>query len=120
LLQGTRTEGFHAAARRHLKLSGVPVEDLEGEWGKGQHELNVRYAETLEMADRHVVFKQCAEGDRRRDGLSVTFMAKFAATAPARAAISTSACGRTARTPSTAARMHSATSSAAGSRTCPT
>src|SRR4051794_38437348 len=26
ILQGTRTEGFHAAARRHLKNSGVPVE----------------------------------------------------------------------------------------------
>jgi glutamine synthetase len=26
ILQGTRTESFHAAARRHLKLSGVPVE----------------------------------------------------------------------------------------------
>ena len=59
MLQGTRTEGFHAAARRHLKLSGVPVETSKGEWGQGQHELNVRYAEVLDMADRHVVFKQC-------------------------------------------------------------
>src|SRR5262245_6699034 len=59
ILQGTRTESFHAAARRHLKLSGVPVETSKGEWGKGQHELNVRYAEVLDMADRHVVFKQC-------------------------------------------------------------
>ena len=58
MLQGTRTEGFHAAARRHLKNSGVPVETSKGEWGKGQHELNVRYAEVLDMADRHVVFKQ--------------------------------------------------------------
>src|SRR5437879_6270965 len=53
ILQGTRTEGFHAAARRHLKLSGVPVETSKGEWGQGQHELNVRYAGALEMADRH-------------------------------------------------------------------
>jgi glutamine synthetase len=67
LLQGTRTEGFHAAARRHLKLSGVPVETSKGEWGKGQHELNVRYAEVLEMADQHVVFKQCLK-IRRGDG----------------------------------------------------
>jgi glutamine synthetase len=74
-----RTEGFHAAARRHLKLSGVPVENSKGEWGKGQHELNVRYAEALEMADRHVVFKQCLKEIAEAQGVSVTFMAKFAA-----------------------------------------
>ena len=79
MLQGTRTEGFHGAARRHLKLSGVPVETSKGEWGKGQHELNVRYAEVLEMADRHVVFKQCLKEIAEAQGMSVTFMAKFAA-----------------------------------------
>lgn len=55
ILQGTRTESFNAAARRHLKHSGVPVENSKGEWGLGQHELNIRYAETQTMADRHVV-----------------------------------------------------------------
>jgi glutamine synthetase len=42
LQQGARTESFTAAARRHLKQSGVPVENSKGEWGLGQHELNVR------------------------------------------------------------------------------
>src|SRR4051812_39207009 len=42
ILQGTRTEAFTQAARRHLKRSGVPVENSKGEWGLGQHELNVR------------------------------------------------------------------------------
>jgi glutamine synthetase len=76
ILQGTRTESFHAGARRHLRLSGVPVETSKGEWGKGQHELNVRYAETLEMADRHVVFKQCLKELADAAGMSLTFMAK--------------------------------------------
>jgi glutamine synthetase len=76
MLQGARTEGFHAAARRHLKHSGVPVETSKGEWGKGQHELNVRYAEVLEMADRHAVFKQCLKEIADAAGMSVTFMAK--------------------------------------------
>ena len=49
ILQGTRTEPFTSAARRHLKASGVPVENSKGEWGLGQHELNVRYAEALPM-----------------------------------------------------------------------
>jgi glutamine synthetase len=79
ILQGTRTEAFHAAARRHLKRSGVPVETSKGEWGRGQHELNIRYAEALEMADRHVVFKQCLKEVADATGMSVTFMAKIAA-----------------------------------------
>ncbi len=78
ILQGTRTESFHGAARRHLKLSGVPVETSKGEWGRGQHELNVRYAEALEMADRHVVLKQCLKELAEAAGMSMTFMAKLA------------------------------------------
>jgi glutamine synthetase len=52
------------------------VENSKGEWGKGQHELNIRYAEALEMADRHVIFKQCLKEIAEASGLSVTFMAK--------------------------------------------
>jgi glutamine synthetase len=78
LMQGARTEDFHGAFRRHLKESGVPVENSKGEWGRGQHEVNVRYAEALTMADRHVVFKQCMKELADSMGLSVTFMAKIA------------------------------------------
>jgi len=78
ILQGTRTEPYTSAVRRHLKHSGVPVENSKGEWGLGQHELNVRYTEALEMADRHVVYKQCLKEVADAMGLSVTFMAKFA------------------------------------------
>jgi glutamine synthetase len=76
LLQGARTEDFHAEVRRHLNRSGVPVESTKGEWGVGQHELNIRYAEILEMADRHTVYKQCLKEHADRTGVSVTFMAK--------------------------------------------
>ena len=79
ILQGSRTEAFHAQARRHLKRSGVPVETSKGEWGAGQHELNVRYAEALAMADRHTVFKQCLKEIADAAGMSVTFMAKLSA-----------------------------------------
>jgi glutamine synthetase len=82
MLQGTRTEDYHAAVRRHLKASGVPVETSKGEWGIGQHEVNVRYAEALDMADRHVVFKQCMKELADAMGYSVTFMAKFASDQP--------------------------------------
>ncbi|HKY65654.1 MAG TPA: glutamine synthetase family protein [Acidimicrobiales bacterium] len=78
LLQGARTEDVTATVRRHLRRSGVPVESSKGEWGVGQHELNVRYADVLCMADRHVVFKQCLKETADRLGASVTFMAKVA------------------------------------------
>ncbi|MCK6576927.1 MAG: glutamine synthetase family protein [Anaerolineae bacterium] len=76
MLQGTRQEKFTAHARNHLKRSGVPVETSKGEWGHGQHELNVRYADALSMADRHVVFKQCLKEIADRLGMSISFMAK--------------------------------------------
>ncbi len=79
ILQGTRNENFTAAVREHLKQSGVPVESSKGEWGIGQHELNVRHAEALEMADRHVLFKQCLKETADQMGMSVCFMAKVAA-----------------------------------------
>ena len=77
VLQGSRIEGFTAAARRHLKRSGVPVENSKGEWGLGQHELNVRFTDMLQMADRHVVYKQCLKEIADQMELSVSFMAKY-------------------------------------------
>lgn len=77
MLQGMREEKFTAAARYHLKHSGVPVENSKGEFGLGQHEINVRYADALTMADRHVVYKQCLKEVAESLGVSVTFMAKI-------------------------------------------
>lgn len=79
MLQGARVEKLIGPLRRHLRDSGVPVENSKGEWGHGQHELNVRYTEVLEMADRHCVYKQCAKELADQLGMSVTFMAKPAA-----------------------------------------
>ncbi|MCC6616049.1 MAG: glutamine synthetase [Anaerolineae bacterium] len=76
ILQGTREEVLNAAARKHLSLSGVPVEFSKGEWGPGQHELNIRYAPVLTMADRHAIYKQCFKDLAGALGLSVSFMAK--------------------------------------------
>lgn len=79
ILQGTRTEKFTAAARKYLQKSAVPVETSKGEWGLGQHEINVRYADIGESADRHLVFKQCVKETAMAQNLSVTFMAKYKA-----------------------------------------
>jgi len=76
-LQGTREEDYNAAVRRSLKQSGIAVECTKGEWGKGQHELNVRYTDVLSMADNQAVYKQCCKEVAERLGICVTFMAKF-------------------------------------------
>ncbi len=76
MFQGLRHEKFTAVVRRHLKNSGIPVENSKGEWGHGQHELNIRYADALTMADRHALYKQCLKETADQLGLSVTFMAK--------------------------------------------
>ena len=76
LLQGSRTEDLNGAYRKHLAASGIPVESTKGEFGRGQHELNIRYAPVLEMADRHVILKQAVKEISERLGASVTFMAK--------------------------------------------
>ena len=76
-LQGFKVEPLVGAIRRALVASGVPVESSKGEWGPGQHELNVVYASFLEMCDRHVIYKQAAKEIAIQQGCAVTFMAKF-------------------------------------------
>ena len=76
LLQGARVERYVGEARRSLGASGIPVESSKGEWGRGQHELNIRYADALEMADRHTVMKHGLKELAEALGVSVTFMAK--------------------------------------------
>jgi len=76
LLQGTRQEFFTREVRRHLKASGFAVESSKGEWGLGQHEVNVKYSEVLQMADNHALLKQCMKEIADQTGDSVTFMAK--------------------------------------------
>jgi glutamine synthetase len=77
IFQGTKEEQLVGAIRRHLEKSGVPVESSKGEWGPGQQEIGLRYAELLEMADRHTIYKHAAKEIAWQQGRSVTFMAKW-------------------------------------------
>jgi glutamine synthetase len=77
VLSSTFAEPVIGAIRRHVDASGIPVEFSKGEWGPGQHEINLRFAEALEMADRHVIYKQAAREIAAAAGTSLTFMAKF-------------------------------------------
>ena len=52
ILQTTKDEYLIRQIRNGMDGAGVPVEFSKGEAGRGQHEINLRYAEALEMADR--------------------------------------------------------------------
>ncbi|MDP7631762.1 MAG: glutamine synthetase family protein [Candidatus Latescibacteria bacterium] len=77
ILQGTKSEAYHGAVRRQMDASGIPIEFSKGEWGPGQHEINLRYAGALEMADRHVIYKHGCKEIAWQQDVSVSFMAKW-------------------------------------------
>jgi glutamine synthetase len=77
LLQGTKEEFLIGAIRSHLERSGVPVESSKGEWGPGQQEIGLRYADLLEMSDRHSIYKHAAKEIAWMNNVAVTFMAKW-------------------------------------------
>lgn len=77
IFQTTKEEGVMRAVRKQLQASGIPVENSKGEWGPGQEEINVRYADALTMADRHVVMKNAIKEIAHFQGKAVTFMAKW-------------------------------------------
>lgn len=77
IFQTSKEEGVMRALRKHLQASGIPVESSKGEWGPGQEEINVKYADALTMADRHVVLKNATKEIAYGQGKAVTFMAKW-------------------------------------------
>jgi glutamine synthetase len=73
----SKEEGYMRRLRNELNAAGIPIECSKGEWGPGQEEINGRYAEALEMADRHVFMKNGAKEIAHQEGKAVTFMAKY-------------------------------------------
>jgi len=73
----TAEESVMRAIRNGLEGAGIPVENSKGEWGPGQEEINVRYAEALTMSDRHVILKNGCKEIAAQQGKAVTFMAKY-------------------------------------------
>ena len=77
ILQTSKEEPVLRAMRNGLQKAGIPVENSKGEWGPGQEELNVRYADALTMADRHVIMKNGMKEIAHSQGKAITFMAKW-------------------------------------------
>ena len=77
ILQTTKEEGIMRAIRKGLQGAGIPVENSKGEWGPGQEEINVRYADALDMADNHVILKNGIKEIAWQQGKAITFMSKW-------------------------------------------
>jgi glutamine synthetase len=77
ILQGTREEHVVGEIRNQMEAAGVPVESSKGEWGPGQHEINLEYSTPVDMADKHTVYKHGAKEIAMQKGCALTFMAKF-------------------------------------------
>ena len=73
----TKEEGYMRRLRNEMQAAGIPIENSKGEWGPGQEEINVRYAEALDMADRHTILKNGAKEIAEQEGKAVSFMAKY-------------------------------------------
>jgi glutamine synthetase len=77
MLQTTKDEYLIGKIRRGMNGAGIPVEFSKGEAGYGQHEINLRYANALEMADRASIYKNGAKEIAALSGRAITFMAKY-------------------------------------------
>jgi glutamine synthetase len=76
LLQATKAEPLHRLLRNQMTAARIPIEFSKGEAASGQHEVNIRYDEVLESADRTVIFKHGAKEIAYLNGWGLTFMAK--------------------------------------------
>ena len=77
ILQTSKEEPLVRAIRNGMEEADVPVETSKGEWGRGQEEINLVYADALEMADRAALYKHGAKEIAHLQGCSLTFMAKY-------------------------------------------
>ncbi len=77
LLATTRLEPLLRDIRVGMDGAGMYCEGVKGECNFGQQEIAFRYAEALETADNHTLYKNGAKEIADRHGKSLTFMAKF-------------------------------------------
>ncbi len=77
IFQTTKEEDVNRAIRNGLQGADIPVENSKGEASAGQGEINVRYADALTMADRHVIIKNACKEIAWAKGKALTFLAKW-------------------------------------------
>ncbi|MCR2764961.1 glutamine synthetase family protein [Microbacterium sp. zg.B48] len=77
ILASGRLEPLLRDIRRGMDGAGMYSEGVKGECNLGQQEIAFRYAEALETADQHTIYKNGAKEIADKHGKSITFMAKF-------------------------------------------
>lgn len=77
LLASGRIEPLLRDIRVSMDGAGLYTEGVKGECNLGQQEIAFRYAEALETADQHTIYKSGAKSIADRHGKAITFMAKF-------------------------------------------
>ena len=77
IFQTTKEEEVMRSIRNGLEDAGIAVENSKGEWGPGQEEINIRYTDALQMADRHAILKNACKEIAYQNGKAITFMAKW-------------------------------------------
>ena len=77
LLASGRLEPLLRDIRVSMDAAGMYCEGVKGECNLGQQEIAFRYAEVLETADQHTIYKNGAKAIAENHGKALTFMAKF-------------------------------------------
>jgi glutamine synthetase len=77
MLQTTKDEWILRQIRNDMLAAGIPVEFSKGEFGRGQHEVNITYADVLTTADYHALYKHGVKEICAMNGVAATFMAKW-------------------------------------------
>ncbi|MFH8252721.1 glutamine synthetase family protein [Microbacterium sp. B2969] len=77
LLASGRLEPLLRDIRLSMDGAGLYTEGVKGECNLGQQEIAFRYAEALETADQHAIYKNGAKAIADRHGKAITFMAKY-------------------------------------------
>src|ERR687896_2401923 len=77
MLQTTKDEWIIRQIRNGMVGAGIPIEFSKGEFGRGQQEINIVYADALETADRHALYKHGVKEIAAMNDAAITFMAKW-------------------------------------------
>jgi glutamine synthetase len=76
ILQSTKDEHFFSRVRADMNAADIEIEFSKSEWGLGQQEVNLRYTDALEMADRHALYKNGVKEITALSDMAASFMAK--------------------------------------------
>ena len=76
LARAAELEHIVGPMRRYLNEMNIPIEQSNPEYAPGQVEINIRYGEALETADRVILFKSMIREIAMQNGYIATFMSK--------------------------------------------